>query len=108
VLMLHALDPEVLARAAWRESPATEYLAVLAWTPQRQVWLHRASRTPARPITLELHEETLTRLVSCRLDLAAALSQGSVTALGADDATLAAIGQALPLTPWAYHYLDFV
>ncbi len=108
ILMLHALDPEALAQAAWRESAATEGLEVLVWTPEREVWLHRARRTPARRVTLEMKEETLTRLVTCRLDLEAALAQQSVTALGADEAALAAIAQALPLTPWIYHHLDFV
>lgn len=108
VMMFHILDPEGLARATWRESDATADLDVIAWTPLREVWLHRALRSAKRHIVLEMKEETLTRLLLGRLDLNAAFMQQLVTATGADDATLTAIADALPFVPWTYHYLDYV
>jgi hypothetical protein len=108
VVMAHALDPEGLARAVWREDEATAALEVLAWTPEREVLLHQARRDPPARAVLEMKEATLTRLLFGRLDLEAAVAEERVTAVGAGPAEIHAIAQALPYTPWAYHYLDFV
>jgi len=108
MIMMHALDPESLSAAAWLENDATGSLDVLAFTPQRDVVLHRAMVQPARQVRLEMKEDTLTRLLACRLDLKAAVAQESVTAVGARTADVDAIAQALAYSPWAYHYLDFV
>ena len=108
MIMVHALDPEGLASAVWRESEATAGLEVHAWTPERQVVLHRPCQGRAREVLLEMKEAELTRLLFGRLDLRAAVAQGTVTAVGADAADIDAIAGALPFTEWAYHYLDFV
>jgi GNAT superfamily N-acetyltransferase len=108
IIMAYPLDPERLAGAVWRESEATAGLEVSAWTPEREVCLHRARRDPATPIVLEMKEDTLARLLFSRLDLRAAIVQETVTTAGAGDADVEAIAQALPYTPWVYHYLDFV
>jgi predicted N-acetyltransferase YhbS len=106
MIMAYPLEPEGLTSAAWREGPATDALDVMAWTPQREVYLHRAKGPNGRRIVLEMKEHSLTRLLFSRLDLLAALRQETVTAVGAGPADLEAIAQALPFTPWVYHYLD--
>lgn len=102
------LDPEGLAEAAWRPSEATQGLEVTVWTPGREVILHRASGEGTRRVVLEMKESGLARLLLGRLDLTAALDMGLVTAPGASGADLAAVADALPWAPWAYHQLDYV
>jgi len=114
MIMAYPLDPEGLTSAVWRdsprprggESPATDALDVMAWTPQREVYLHRAKGPNGRRIVLEMKEHSLARLLFSRLDLLAAVRQETVTAIGASPADLEAVAQALPFTPWVYHYLD--
>ena len=108
MIMCHALDPEGLAAACWRESPATAGLEVLAWTPERQVTLHRAIATPRHKVILEMKEETLTRLVCARLDLVAAWREERVTAVGASPADIEAIAEALPFQAWTADYLEYI
>ena len=108
MVMMHPLDPEGLASAAWQESEATAALEVAAFTPEREVVLHRATRGPAKRVLLEMKEEALARMLVSRLDLSAAIAHETVTAIGANAADIDAIAQALPYTAWAYHYLDFV
>jgi hypothetical protein len=106
MIMAHVLAPETLAAAVWREGAATEALEVVAWTPEREVMLHRTVMPRGRRITLEMKEDALARLLFCRLDLQAAIAQEIVTAVGATGAEVRAIAAALPFTPWTYHYLD--
>jgi hypothetical protein len=108
VIMAYALDPEGLARAVWREDESTAALQVVAWTPKREVVLHRSRRTPSSQVVLEMKEGTLTRLLFGRLDLESAVADERVTAVNGSPSGIRAIAQALPYTPWAYHYLDFV
>ncbi len=107
ITMAHILDPEALARAAWRESGATAGLEVVAWTPERHALLHRG-QPGGRRVTLEMKEAHLARLLLGRLDLVSALRQELVTAQGAGEAEVKAIAAALPYTPWAYHDLDWI
>jgi hypothetical protein len=108
VIMAYVLEPEGLARAVWRDGDATAGLDVVAWTPEREITLHRARRDLVTRVVLEMKEATMTRLLFSRLDLEAAISEERVTAVGAGPGEIRAIAQALPYTPWAYHYLDFV
>ena len=106
MIMAHVLEPEALAAAVWRTDAATADLEVIAWTPEREVVLHRAALPQTRRVRLEMKEDALTRLLFCRLDLRAAVAQEIVTAPGATDAEIQAIAGALPFAPWVYHYLD--
>ena len=108
VIMAYPLDPERMVEAVWRESEATASLEVIAWTPEREVHLHRARHDPATRVVLEMKQDILARLLFSRLDLKAAVAQERVTAVGGGEADVAAIAQALPHTPWVHHYLDFV
>jgi hypothetical protein len=106
MIMTYPLDPEDLAAATWRESPATDALDVMAWTPKREVCLHRARQRAGRHLVLEMKEHSLARLLCSRLDLLSAIRQETVTVVGARGGDIEAIAQALPFTPWVYHYLD--
>ncbi len=108
MIMAHLHDPEGLAEAVWREDEGTRGLEVAAWTPEREVVLHSAGEGRGRRVTLEMKEDLLTRLLLSRLDLEAAVRQELVTAAGAGPADIAAIARALPFTPWAHHYLDYI
>jgi predicted N-acetyltransferase YhbS len=108
MIMAHLVDAEALAQAVWAEAESTAGLEVRVFTPARDVCLHSPRGQARRSVLLEMKEETLARLLMGRLDLAAAYAQEIVTSPDADAATIAAIGAALPFTPWAYHYLDFV
>jgi len=107
VIMAHVVDPEGFAQQVWRESEGTRNLDVVAWTPQREVVLHRAAGGCPRRVVLEMKEDALARLLFGRLDLVAAFRQGIVTALGGGAREIAAIADALPFSAWTYHYLDF-
>lgn len=107
MIMAHVLDHEMMARKLWRENTTTTGLDVVAWTPEREAFLHRG-RKARRRVVLEMKEDSLTRLLFGRLDLKAAYDQGIVTAISADRAEIEAIAKALPPTPWVYHYLDYI
>lgn len=59
-------------------------------------------------LTLEMREETLHRWLLGRVDLTARLREGTVTAYGAHGPVREAVGHAIPWTPWAFHYLDWI
>ena len=108
VIMAYIVDPDAFAQRVWRESERTRNLDVVAWTPQREAFLHRADGDGSRRVILEMKEDALTRLLFGRLDLVIAFRQGTVTALGDGAMEIAAISDALPFSVWTYHYLDFV
>jgi GNAT superfamily N-acetyltransferase len=106
MIMAYPLEPEHLAAVAWREDAGTAGLEVSARTPCREVLIHRAAAGSARRVVLEMKEDMLARLLFGRLDLRSAVAQEMVTVVGGDDAEVHVIAQALPYTPWVYHYLD--
>jgi len=108
MVMAYLLDPEGMARTLWRENEAAASMTVMAWTPRRQLVLHRAAEGNGKEIILEMKEDALTRLLFGRLDLRSAVHQERVTAVGAEPSDIEAIAQALPFTPWAYHHLDYI
>jgi hypothetical protein len=59
-------------------------------------------------VTLEMIVETLHRWLLGRVDLAARLREGTVTAYGARDTALHGFCARTPHTPWAFHLLDWI
>jgi predicted N-acetyltransferase YhbS len=59
-------------------------------------------------VTLEMSEEMLHRWLVARLDLRARLDEGSATAYGASSQVIERVCDAIPCTPWAYHFIDWI
>ncbi|NPV07646.1 MAG: GNAT family N-acetyltransferase [Anaerolineae bacterium] len=108
MIMGYVLDPASLASKVWQENEEAEGLEVEVWTPLREAVIHRPSGRATGRVTLEMKEDSLTRLLLSRLDLMAAVRQDLVTVVGGNDREVDAISRALPLAPWAYHHLDYI
>lgn len=61
-----------------------------------------------RRVRLQGDEEGVTRLLLQRLEVAAAVREGTLLAVEATEADLARVAVALPWTPWVFHMLDYV
>jgi len=55
-----------------------------------------------------MKEETLHRWLLGRLDLRARLAEGSVTAYGTNSPVIERVCDAIPCSPWAYHFIDWI
>jgi len=77
---------------------------------QLPLTLSRGARSaPARSITLRGEPGTLTRLLLCRTDLAAALQDGTLQSAAAlSDGDVARLAHCFPWTPWVFHMLDYI
>ncbi|MGI6207642.1 MAG: GNAT family N-acetyltransferase [Anaerolineae bacterium] len=106
--MAYVLDPATLGPRVWQENEETEGLEVDVWTPLREAIIHQPTGATKAKVTLEMKEETLTRLLFNRLDLLAAVRQESVTVVGGGAKEVEAIARALPLAPWAYSHVDYI
>ena len=65
----------------------------------------------ATPLALQAAPKTLARLLLNRLDVAAALQEGTLTPAPPGhpaEADLARLSLAFPWTPWAFHMLDYI
>lgn len=106
--MAYPLDPAAMAKKAWGRNPQLEDVEVAAWSPLRKVTLHAPSGAPRRRILLEMKDDTLTRLLLCRVDLVQAVREERVTAIGAAPEDVGAIAKSLPLTQWEYHQIEYL
>jgi hypothetical protein len=77
---------------------------------QLPLMLGRGARSaPASSIILRGEPATLTRLLLCRTDLAAALQDGTLqSAAPLSDANVARLAHCFPWTPWVFHMLDYI
>jgi hypothetical protein len=87
-----------------------DFWVQLAAPGQVPLTLGRGARSaPATAITLRGEAGTLTRLLLCRTDLAAALQDGTLQAAAAlADGDVARLAHCFPWTPWAFHMLDYI
>lgn len=106
--MAYPLDPAAMARKAWGQSPARDDIDVIAWSPLRQVTLHEAEAEPRKTVRLEMKDDTLTRLLLSRIDLAKAVEEERVTAIGATAEDIREIAKCLPFTQWEYHQIEYL
>jgi len=108
MVMAYPLDAESMARKAWRFNERLSDVEIKAWSPRREVTLFSPAGKVSRNITLEMKDDTLTRLLLSRLDLEAAVRQELVTAIGATPDDIREIAKSLPFTPWEYHQTDYL
>lgn len=106
-IMAHALNPESVVRAAWVETDVLKDSDVIAWSPKRQVVLHKSSN-PRRTIQIELKDDLLTRLLFCRLDVIRAWENELLTVYGGGREEVEAIAAGLPFTKWEYHHMEMI
>jgi GNAT superfamily N-acetyltransferase len=107
MVMAHPLNAEAIARKAWVETEALKDADVVAWSPAREVALHK-SPDPKSRILIEMKEDLLTRLMFCRLDLLGAYEEELVSIVGGGRGEIEAIAAALPFTRWEYQHLEMI
>ena len=104
-VIVHILNAESTAGRVWVNVSRLEDATVQARTGARETLLYRGPH-PAREIILDLHEQTLSRLLMRRIDVARAVSEERIATTGADQSDIDALTEALPPCPWVYHGID--
>ncbi|NOZ21816.1 MAG: GNAT family N-acetyltransferase [Planctomycetes bacterium] len=89
----------------WQGDRSLADLKLTLWTPEFQ-FVALDGKPGGPDVTLEMKNETMTRLLLARADFQAALAEERITAYGADAALLAHIGRGFPFCKWIYHHLD--
>lgn len=62
----------------------------------------------AAPLRVQADARTVTRLLLDRVDVAAAVGDGTLLIPEADEQDIARLSHAFPWTPWAFHMLDYI
>jgi hypothetical protein len=101
------IDVAELFDRYWKPRVILDGAGLRVWTPTQDAVL-LVPRPGYPTLTLELKDETLHRWLLGRVDLAAPLREGIVTAYGAGDAALHGVCVGIPHTPWAFHMLDWI
>lgn len=104
-VIVHILNIESTADRVWNCVSRLEDVTVRARTHAREGIIHRGPDS-SRDITLDLHEQTLSRLLMRRIDVAQAVAEERIAVTGADQADIDALAAALPPCPWVYHGID--
>ncbi len=104
-VIVHILNIESTADRVWNRVSRLEDVTVKARTGVREAVLHSGPH-PAREITLDLHEQTLSRLLMRRIDVTRAVAEEQIATTGASQSDIDALAEALPPCPWAYHGID--
>jgi len=100
MIMGTPLDWEAMAQRVWWSQPTLEGVQVDLFTPEGDVTLCRRGTRPLRTLTLEMKHHQAARYLFSRLDLQAAVDREMVTCLGGSRGDIAALGRAIPFTPW--------
>jgi len=104
-VIVHILNIESAAEAVWKDVPQLENVAVTVKTHTREGTLHPAE-SPEKTILLQLHEQTLSRLLMRRLNVAQAVREERIAITGALQSDIDALTEALSPCPWIYHEVD--
>ncbi len=107
IIMGQVIDVSEFFAKHWAPRFDLHNTALTVSTPQEE-YLLIEPETRQTTLNLEMKEETLHRWLLGRLDLRARLSDGSVTAYGANSQMVERVCDAIPFTPWAYHFIDWI
>lgn len=107
IIMGQVIDiPEFFAQH-WSSRFELHNTALVVATPKEEYVLIEPEIRQST-LTLEMKEEMVHRWLLARLDLRARLSEGSVTAYGTNSQVVERVCDAIPFTPWAYHFIDWI
>ena len=107
IIMGQVIDVPSFFEKHWHERFGLYNTALEVTTPKDDYVLIDPE-TRQSTLTLEMKEEMLHRWLLGRLDLRARLAEGSVTAYGANSAVIEQVCDAIPFSPWAYHFIDWI
>ena len=93
----------------WQDNKSLDNIEVRVWTPREELLLHASkSKEPDRVITLEMKDETLTRLLLSRIDVLSAIKEERITLHSGSEVLVKEIAKALPFAKWTYQEIDFL
>ena len=107
IIMGQVIDVPSFFEKHWHERFGLYNTALEVTTPKDDYVLIDPE-TRQSTLTLEMKEEMLHRWLLGRLDLRARLTEGSITAYGANSAVIEQVCDAIPFSPWAYHFIDWI
>ncbi|MDE2929737.1 MAG: hypothetical protein OXQ27_02310 [Chloroflexota bacterium] len=107
IIMGQVIDVPSFFKKHWSERFGLYNTALEVTTPKDDYVLIDPE-TRQSTLTLEMKEETLHRWLLGRLDLRARLAEGSVTAYGTNSPVIERVCDAIPCSPWAYHFIDWI
>jgi len=107
IIMGQVIDVPSFFEKHWSERFGLYNTALEVTTPKDDYVLIDPE-TRQSTLTLEMKEEMLHRWLLGRLDLRARLAEGSVTAYGTNSAVIEQVCDAIPFSPWAYHFIDWI
>ena len=107
IIMGQVIDVAAFFEKHWRSLFDLYNTALVVYTPQDDYELIEPE-TRHQTLTLEMKEESLHRWLLGRLDLRARLTEGTVTAYGANAQVIERVCDAIPHVPWAYHSIDWI
>lgn len=107
IIMGQVIDVPSFFEKHWHERFGLYNTALEVTTPKDDYVLIDPE-TRQSTLTLEMKEEMLHRWLLGRLDLRARLAEGSVTAYGTNSAVIEQVCDAIPFSPWAYHFIDWI
>lgn len=107
IIMGQVIDVPSFFEKHWSERFGLYNTALEVTTPKDDYVLIDPE-TRQSTLTLEMKEETLHRWLLGRLDLRARLAEGSVTAHGTNSPVIERVCDAIPCSPWAYHFIDWI
>lgn len=107
IIMGQVVDVPEFFNAHWSERFELHNTALIVTTPREDYTLIDPE-IRQNTLTLEMKEEMLHRWLLGRLDLRARLAEGSVTAHGTSAQLVERVCDAIPFTPWAYHFIDWI
>ena len=103
------VNKQKMVEKVWRDNKSLDNIEVRVWTPGEELLLHASkSKEPDRVITLEMKDETLTRLLLSRIDLLSAVKEERITVHSGSETLLKEIAKALPFARWTYQDIDFL
>ncbi len=107
MLMGRVISPQRLLTRAAADLEPLEELRIDVWTPTIDYTLWEGSRAN-RKITLEGKDWVITRLLTRRLDVQAAVATDLLTIQNGTDNDVLALARALPYCRWVYHHTDYI
>jgi len=105
IILARILRPKAVFDLVWKRPAGLRDLKLVIWTPTFSFTALEGSKD-GPSVTLEMKEETMTRLLLARLDLASAITEERVTVRGGDEKIVRRICRGFRFCPWIYHHLD--
>lgn len=107
-MMALNFDAEALFKKLWSKKIEIPGVEIRLRTPERDMLLSKHMGETLKTVILEMKDETFLNWIMGRVDFKSRVREGSITLVNGNERIVELLSNAIPLSNWVYHDIDYI